>query len=207
MDSPTDEARVMPNCLKNAPLVPGENITGMNTAINTSVVEIAAMVTSDKALVVALTTFFSPSCSFVITASVTTMASSTTVPMASTSAKSVRRFREKPASFTMAKVPIRDTIMEMDGMRVALKSCRKKNTTRMTRRMARIRVSTTLCMAASRKSSLHRRVENLRPAGAICSASLSTSLISAFTALALAPGAWYTMVMTAGPSAPLEVKV
>ena len=81
---------------------------------------------------------------FAMTASTTTMASSTTVPIASTSAKSVRMFSEKPASETMAKVPNRDTTIEIEGMMVAFRFCRKKNTTSTTRMMAMTRVSTTL---------------------------------------------------------------
>ena len=45
-DRPTDEAMVTPNCVKNVPDVPGMNITGMNTAINTKVHETTATDTS-----------------------------------------------------------------------------------------------------------------------------------------------------------------
>ena len=68
--------------------------------------------------------------------------------MANTKANSVNMFSENPAKETMAKVPNRDTMIEMDGMMVALKFCRKKNTTRITRMMAMISVSTTLPIAA-----------------------------------------------------------
>ena len=54
------------------------------------------------------------------------MASSTTVPMASTRAKSVRMLMENPAIFRQANVPTSDTMMESDGMSVLLKSCKKK---------------------------------------------------------------------------------
>ena len=46
--------------------------------------------------------------------------------MASTKANSVRMFREKPASDTMANVPSSDTMIESEGMTVALKLWRKK---------------------------------------------------------------------------------
>ena len=72
------------------------------------------------------------------------MASSTTVPMASTRAKRVSILREKPATITMANVPSRDTMIEMDGIRVAFQFCKKKYTTKMTSRIAMISVSTTL---------------------------------------------------------------
>ena len=51
---------------------------------------------------------------------------------------------EKPAIFTTANVPNSDTMIEIDGIKVALKSCRKKYTTKITRIIAMIRVSTTL---------------------------------------------------------------
>ena len=148
VDSPTEEAIVMPNCLKNVPVVPDMNVTGMNTAMKTSVVDMQATVTSLSASLTARRMLVAPCSSFVITASTTTMALSTTVPMASTNANSVSRFSEKPASLTKTKVPIRDTMIVMDGMRVALMSCKKKNTTSTTRTMATMRVSTTLYIEA-----------------------------------------------------------
>ena len=147
-ERPTDEAIVTPNWVKNAPDVPGMKATGMNTAMNTRVHEITATDTSDIASRVAWRASLMPLSILAITASTTTMASSTTVPMASTSANSVRMLSEKPARETMAKVPNSETMMEMEGMMVALKFCRKKNTTRMTRMMAMMSVSTTLPMAA-----------------------------------------------------------
>ena len=163
--------------------------TGTNTAINTIVVEIHAAVTS---CIAPLTALFTEDCllsSLAITASTTTMASSTTVPMASTKAKSVSRFNEKPASVTRAKVPTRDTIMEIEGMIVALRSCRNTYTTSITSMIAITSVSTTLCMEASRKSSDVSSSLNSNPAGRRSLISLSTSRISAFTFVALAPGA------------------
>ena len=119
-DRPTEEARVTPNCVKNVPEVPDINVTGMNTAINTSVQEMTAMDTSFMACLVASLASLTPPSIFAITASTTTMASSTTVPMASTRAKSVRMLSEKPAAITMAKVPINDTMTESEGIMVAL---------------------------------------------------------------------------------------
>ena len=100
--------------------------TGMNTAMNTSVHEMTAIDTSLRASRVARRASVMPPSIFAITASTTTMASSTTVPMASTSANSVRIFSENPASDTMANVPNSDTIIDSEGMTVALKLCRKK---------------------------------------------------------------------------------
>ena len=125
-ESPTEEAIVTPNWVKNVPDVPGMNITGTNTAMNTSVHETTATDTSFMAWRVASRASLMPFSILAMTASTTTMASSTTVPMASTKAKSVRILSEKPAILTMAKVPSSETMMEMEGMMVALKFCRKK---------------------------------------------------------------------------------
>ncbi len=70
------------------------------------------------------------------TASTTTMASSTTKPMASTSPKSDSVLMENPNKGKTAKVPISDTGTAMRGMRVARQFCRKRNTTRVTRSIA-----------------------------------------------------------------------
>ena len=125
-ERPTADASVTPNCVKNEPDVPGMNATGMNTAINTKVHEITAIDTSLMAWRVASRALVMPLSIFAITASTTTIASSTTVPMASTSANSVRIFSENPASDTIANVPSNDTMIEIDGITVALKLCRKK---------------------------------------------------------------------------------
>ena len=143
-DRPTAEAIVTPNWVKNVPDVPPMNVTGMNTAMKTSVHETTATDTSLMACRVASRASEIPPSILAITASTTTMASSTTVPIASTNANSVRMFSEKPAIETTANVPISDTMIEMEGISVALKFCRKKYTTRITRRMAMISVSTTL---------------------------------------------------------------
>ncbi len=99
------------------------------------------------------------------TASTTTMASSTTVPMASTRAKSVRMLMLNPATFRQANVPTSETTMESDGISVLLKSCRKKYTTKMTSRMAITKVSTTSWIDSKRKSLVSWKVTNFNPLG------------------------------------------
>ncbi|MNQ69439.1 hypothetical protein D3C85_840420 [compost metagenome] len=56
------------------------------------------------------------------TASTTTIASSTTIPMASTNANSVKRLTEKPNSCMKKKVPIIATGTAIAGIKVDLKS-------------------------------------------------------------------------------------
>ena len=63
------------------------------------------------------------------TFSTTTMASSTTMPMASTRPNSVSVLIEKPSTGITAKVPISDTGTASSGMIVARQVCRNRNTT------------------------------------------------------------------------------
>jgi len=98
---------------------------GTNTAISTSAVAITGPTTSDVARRAASTvvSFSSSRCRWVF--STTTMASSTTMPMARTRPKSVSVLMEKPNTLMTPKVPTRDTGMVRVGMRVARQSCRK----------------------------------------------------------------------------------
>ena len=65
--------------------------------------------------------FVTPESILACTASTTTIASSTTIPMASTSAKSVSRLMENPKSMRKKNVPIMATGTAMAGISVALK--------------------------------------------------------------------------------------
>ena len=65
--------------------------------------------------------------------STTTMASSTTIPIASTRPKSERIFIEKPAMYMAAKVPMRETGMATSGTMEVRQFWRNTSTTRATR--------------------------------------------------------------------------
>ena len=65
--------------------------------------------------------------------STTTMASSTTRPMASTSASSVSRFSENPSGASTMKVASRQMGATMDGISAARRLPRKMKLTRATR--------------------------------------------------------------------------
>src|SRR5665213_1566127 len=64
--------------------------------------------------------------------SMTTMASSTTSPVARVSPNSVRVLIEKPSTFINAKVPIRETGIVIAGISVVRHDCRNRNTTAIT---------------------------------------------------------------------------
>ena len=77
------------------------------------------------------------------TFSTTTIASSTTMPIASTSPNSDRLFSVNPNIAMKKKVPISDTGMATIGMMAARQVCRNRMTTSTTRMMASPMVSTT----------------------------------------------------------------
>ncbi len=77
------------------------------------------------------------------TFSTTTMASSTTMPMASTSPNKVSVLIEKPNSNSSANVPMIDTGTAASGMIDARQVCRKTITTSTTNAIAISRVSMT----------------------------------------------------------------
>ncbi|MNN22035.1 hypothetical protein D3C81_1353780 [compost metagenome] len=108
---------------------PSINATGINTADITKVIDIIAPVISLMADIVAergFSFFFSI---LAWTASTTTIASSTTIPMASTSANNVSRLIEKPNTCIKKNVPTIETGTAMAGISVERKSCKKINTT------------------------------------------------------------------------------
>ncbi|MCY1357373.1 hypothetical protein D9M69_438630 [compost metagenome] len=76
------------------------------------------------------------------------MASSTTMPMASTRPNRVRVLMEKPSRYRQAMVPTMDTGTASSGMIEARQVCRKRNTTITTRAMASNSVCTTASMLA-----------------------------------------------------------
>src|SRR6201996_2155590 len=125
------------------PVVPGKNETGTNTEISTSDVAMTALVTSDIATDVAVC---GSECSALMcrcTFSMTTIASSTTSPVASVMPNIVSELMEKPNILINAKVPTSETGMVMAGMIVARQSSRNRKMTMMTMMIASRRVRTT----------------------------------------------------------------
>ena len=94
---------------------------GTNTAINTIAIATSDEPTSSIVSWVAITADFPSSiCRF--TFSITTMASSTTTPTASTSANNESRFILIPNAFRAANVPIKETGIVTHGTSVAIAS-------------------------------------------------------------------------------------
>src|ERR1700712_426154 len=131
-----ENAMVSENCLYSMPVVPGKKPTGTNTLISTSEVAMTALVTSAMATLVASIESVMPSSKCRCTFSITTMASSTTSPVASVMPKSVSELMEKPKALIKANVPMSDTGIVTAGMIVDRQSCRKRKITAMTMMMA-----------------------------------------------------------------------
>ncbi len=112
--------------------MPEKNATGMNTASSTSELATTALVIS----FIAADAPAYESMPFSLTKramfSMTTIASSTTSPVASVSPNSVSVLIEKPSAFMSANVPISETGIVMAGISVVRHDCRNKNTTAMT---------------------------------------------------------------------------
>ncbi|MCY1180438.1 hypothetical protein D9M73_208800 [compost metagenome] len=125
--------------------MPDMAATGTNTAISDSAVAITGPLTSFMVSTVASRRGM-PRSIFSETPSTTTMASSTTMPMASTRPNSDRAFNEKPNRCITAKVPISDTGTAASGMIEARQVCRNRITTSTTSTMASSRVWTTASM-------------------------------------------------------------
>ena len=127
------------------------NAVGTNTAHSTSAMAITGPVTSSIALRLA-SRGAKPVAIRRSTFSTTTIASSTTMPIASTSPNSDRLFSEKPNNAIQANVPISETGTATIGMIVARQFCRNTSTTMNTRTNASIRVCSTLVIDSCTKT-------------------------------------------------------
>ncbi|MNY49161.1 hypothetical protein D3C86_1845560 [compost metagenome] len=116
----------MANCLYSCPVIPERKATGMNTASSTSTMATTGPPTSSMACLAAILGGMWNSTMFRSTFSITTMASSTTMPMASTIPNSVSMFTEKPNADIAMKVPMIDTGTARIGTSVARKLCRNR---------------------------------------------------------------------------------
>ena len=103
--------------------MPSINAVGTNTALSTSAIATSAPCTCDIAFFVA-SRGERPPRMLRSTFSTTTIASSTTIPIASTSPNSERLFIEKPKQYMKKNVPTSDTGIANMGMTAALHDCK-----------------------------------------------------------------------------------
>ena len=126
------------------------NAVGTNTAISTRDVAMIGPVTSRMACLVAATGL-RPSRMLRSTFSTTTIASSTTMPIARTRPNSESAFSEKPKACITASVPTSDTGTAASGIIDARQVCRNRTTTRTTSSSASASVLTTALIDARTK--------------------------------------------------------
>ena len=130
--------------------MPEMKLHGTNTAQSTSATPITGPVTSSMALNDA-SRGVSPCSIQRSTFSTTTMASSTTIPIASTRPKSERLLRLKPNAAMNTNVPTIATGTATSGISVARQFCRNRSTTRATSRIASRSVLSTSAFDSSMK--------------------------------------------------------
>ncbi len=146
-------AIVRANCWYSRPVMPPSMAVGTKTASSTSVVAMTGPVICCIALTVASLRSRPSSSMMRIVFSTTTIASSTTMPMASTRPNSDSVLMERPITAITANVPSSDTGMVTAGMSVVRRSCRKTYTVRTTRAIA-----TNSVMITSRIEAVMNRV-------------------------------------------------
>ncbi len=130
-EKPTAEATATASSTKRRPMYPGMNISGAKTEISTMVVATTAKNTC-RAPRWAATMGGSPSSTRLWMFSTTTMASSTTSPMASTRASRVRRLIENPNGARTMKVDRMQIGATTAGISAARQVPRKRKFTRAT---------------------------------------------------------------------------
>ena len=124
---------------------------------------------------------------FECTASTTTIASSTTIPIASTNANKVSRLIVKPNNCIKKKVPINATGTAIAGINVERRSCKKINTTINTSANAINKVSSTCEIDSSKKSFALYILKYSTPLGKFADAFFITFSAEVRISLALEP--------------------
>ena len=155
---PIAAAIVNANCWKSSPVVPGKKATGMNTDISTSDVATTAPPISRIARAVAWNGLVLSSTMWRTIFSKTTIASSTTRPVARVNPKSVSVLIENPSIFIAANVPISETGIVIDGISVLCQFCKKMKMTSTTRAIAMSRVTKTSLIDARTKSDVSKAI-------------------------------------------------
>src|SRR5665213_507637 len=194
-----ENAMVSENCLYRMPVVPGKKLTGTNTEISTSDVATTALVTSRMAAEVASIALAAPSSRCRCTFSMTTIASSTTNPVASVMPNSVSELIEKPNILMNANVPISDTGIVTAGMIVARQSCRNRKMTTMTIRIASPIVRSTSLMESETTRVVSTATMPFMPGGNDFCSSANTARHFRSTSSALALESCWMPTPTASP--------
>src|SRR5258708_18311985 len=127
----------------------------------------------------------------------TTIASSTTKPVASVMPNSVSELTEKPKSLMKANVPINDTGIVTAGITVARQSSKKKKITMITMITASISVATTSLTESPTTVVVSKATTYLMPGGNDLASSWSSAFANLSTCSALALESCWTPTPTA----------
>ena len=174
------------------------NAVGINTASNTSTIPTIGPDTSCIDLIAASLGVNLPVSKWRTVFSTTTMASSTTIPMANISPNSVRVFSEKPSRLITANVPISDTGMTNVGTRAARQFCKNSIITNSTSTKASIRVLYTSFTDSFTNVVVSSVMFQSTLAGKYLDSSSILALQRSATASALLPGDWYIPIEATG---------
>ena len=169
--------------------MPGMKVTGTKTASSTSVVAMIGAVIWVIAWRVA-SLGSNPSAISSSTFSTTTIASSTTMPMARTNANSVTVLRDIPSARSTPKVPISETGIATTGIRVARRLPRNTKTTRTTSAKVSISVWITSLSELLTKPVVLNGMAYSTPSGNRPVRFSSSAITPSETASAFAPGDW-----------------
>ena len=191
-------ATVTANWRYSAPAMPPINATGINTAHSTITIAITALETCSMDFIAACIGFRPSSRINLSTFSSTTIASSTTIPIANIMAKSVSKLMVKPSKYKPAKVPISEIGTAIIGMSVARQLCKNKNTTNTTRIKASPSVLKTSSMVAFTNSLVSYGMLYSIPSGKRSFSSSIFNLMLFAVSSALAPDCKNTPSATPG---------
>ena len=178
-------------------MVPERNATGTNTATSTSDVAMTAPATSPIARRAApgASPCMSPRLRAMF--STTTIASSTTSPVASTIPNRVSVLIENPNALMNMKVPTSDTGMVIAGITVARQSWRNRKITRITRMIASSRVFSTSRIDSRTAVVGLKAIVYFIDGGNDADSRVSVARTADSRSNAFAPGNWKTPMPTA----------
>src|SRR5260221_405456 len=193
----TENAIVSANWRNKIPVVPGNNATGTNTATSTNDVATTAPATSFIATDAALCGSVMPSAMCRSTFSITTIASSTTSPVASVMPNSVNVLMENPNALIKINVPTNDTGMVIAGMNVLRQSCKNKKMTIITSAIACSSVIITSRIDSLTTLVVSKAIAYFSPGGKFFQSRRNSAFAALSTSSAFAPGSCVTPMPTA----------
>ena len=163
------------------------NSSGMNTATSDRLIDSTVKPTS-RAPSSAASMRSMPASIWRAVFSSTTMASSTTKPVATVSAIRLRLFSEKPSRYITPKVPSSDTTVATAGMMVARTLRRNTLTTSTTSRIDIISVNSTSCSEARIELVRSDATCSLMSSGSCACSAGSSARTPSTVSMTLAPG-------------------